>query len=95
MRAVAHRRLGPISSASISTALRFSPSWLSQARYCSRPDTTTRVPRVSVSATFSARLRQQFTEKYDASPSFHPPAPSGIRRFTAIRNLHTAAPFGV
>ena len=71
--AVAQRRLGPISSASISTTVRLSPSWVSQERIWSRPATTTRVPRVRVSAQFSARLRQPLTEKYDVSPSFHWP----------------------
>src|ERR671930_2704241 len=66
--AVAHRRLGPRSSASISTTVRFSPSWFSHDRCLRRPVTTTRVPRVSVSAAFSARLRQQLTVKNDVSP---------------------------
>src|SRR4029450_9540601 len=71
--AAAQRRLGPSSSASISTTVRLSPSWVSQERICSRPVTTTRVPRVRVSALFSARLRQALTEKYDVSPSFQLP----------------------
>src|SRR5204863_9423738 len=69
-------------------------SWVSQERCCSRPVTTTRVPRVSDSATFSARVRHAFTLKYDVSPSFHCPDSSLYRRLTATRNLQTAAPFG-
>ena len=61
----------------------------------SRPATITRVPRVSDSAAFSAIVRQALIVKYDVSPSFHWPFASWNRRLTAIRNLHTAAPFGV
>ena len=77
--AVAHFRLGPTSSASISTTVRFSPSWFSQERCLRRPVTTTRVPRVSDSAAFSASPRQTFTLKNDVSPSVHLPAASRIR----------------
>jgi len=77
--AVAHLRLGPRSSASISTTVRFSPSWFSHERCLRRPVTTTRVPRVSVSAAFSARLRQQLTVKNDVSPSVQLPAASRMR----------------
>ena len=93
--AVAHFRLGPSSSASISTTLRFSPSWFSQERCLRRPETTTRVPRVSVSATFSASARQQLTVKNDVSPSFQLPAASRIRVEYATRKFATAAPLGV
>src|SRR4051812_21425095 len=93
--AVAHRRLGPISSASISITVRFSPSWVSQERCCRRPTTITFAPRVSDSATFSASVRHALTVKYDVSPSFHSPDWSLYRRLTATRNLATAAPLGV
>ena len=73
--AVAHLRLGPRSSASISTTVLFSPSWFSQERCFSRPVTTTRLPRVSVSAAFSARLRQQLIVKNDVSPYGRQQAP--------------------
>src|SRR5207253_10341460 len=69
--------------------------WASQERVCSRPTTTTRLPRVSDSATFSPSVRQPFTVKYDVSPSFHWPDWSWYLRFTATLNLTTAAPFGV
>ena len=93
--AVAHFRLGPRSSASISTTVRFSPSWFSQERCFSRPVTTTLLPRVSVSAAFSARLRQQLIVKNDVSPSVQLPAASRIRVEYATRKLATAAPFAV
>ena len=38
-------------------------SWVSHDRICSRPTTTTLVPRDSDSATFSARVRHPFTVK--------------------------------
>src|ERR671924_459837 len=50
--AVAHRRLGPTSSASISTVDLVSPSVVSHERDRRRPTTTTRLPRVRDSATF-------------------------------------------
>src|SRR6185369_14773368 len=59
--AVAHRRLGAISSATISTTERFSPCSVSQLRCSSRPVTTTRVPLPIDSATFSAISRQHTT----------------------------------
>src|SRR4051812_1273574 len=93
--AVAHFRLGPRSSASISMTVRFSPSWFSQERCLRRPVTTTRVPRVRDSAAFSASARQALTEKYDVSPSFHCPFSSLNRGLTATRNFATAAPLGV
>src|SRR5205807_4833818 len=61
--AVAHRRLGPISSAMTSIFERLSPSWLSQLRCSSRPVTITRDPRVSDSLAFSAISRQHTTSK--------------------------------
>src|ERR671919_1466291 len=93
--AVAHRRLGPTSSASISTVDLVSPSVVSHERDRSRPTTTTRLPLVRDSATFSARVRQAFARKYDVSPSFHCPEASWYRLLTAIRKFATAAPFGV
>src|SRR5439155_5027728 len=93
--AVAHRSDGPTSSASISTTVRLSPSCVSHERCWRRPTTITLAPRVSDSATFSARPRHAFTVKYDVSPSFHSPDWSLYRRFTATRNFATAAPFGV
>ena len=93
--AVAHFRLGPRSSASISMTVRFSPSWFSQERCLRRPVTTTRVPRVSVSAAFSASARQQLTVKNDVSPSVQLPAASRIRVEYATRKFATAAPLAV
>src|SRR5881396_3540722 len=93
--AVAHRRLGPSSSASISTTDRRSPSGVSQERWRRRPTTTTREPRVRDSAEFSARVRHAFTRKNEVSPSFQPPPSSRIRGVTATEKFTTAAPFGV
>src|SRR6266511_3327971 len=61
--AVAHFRLGPTSSASISIFERFSPSAVSHEFVRSRPTTTTRLPCVRVSATFSASCRHAVTSK--------------------------------
>ena len=55
--AVAYRRDGPTSSTSSSTTVRFSPSRDSYERCLSRPWTTTRMPLVKDSATFSAYWR--------------------------------------
>src|SRR5205085_9392485 len=83
-------------SASISTFDRLSPSGVSHVFVRSRPTTTTRMPWVSVSATFSARPRQAVTSKNDVSASFHWPVASSLtRRLTATPNLTNAAPFGV
>src|SRR4051812_20829715 len=70
--AVAYRREGPISSTSSSMTVRFSPSFVSNDRCLRRPDTMTREPRVSDSATFSAACRQMLHRRNSASPSFHP-----------------------
>ena len=51
--------------------VRFSPSFVSKVRDCNRPVTTTRVPRVSDSATFSAASRQIAQRMNSVSPSFH------------------------
>ena len=93
--AVAHRRLGATSSASISTLLRRSPSAVSHELVRSRPTTITRVPWLSDSAMFSASDRQAVTSKNDVSASFHCPDSSRTRRLTATPSLTTAAPFGV
>src|SRR5699024_8578994 len=71
--AVAKRRDGPISSTSSSTTVRFSPSFVSKERCRNRPCATTRMPRVSDSATFSAACRQMLQRRNSASPSFHSP----------------------
>src|SRR5918992_6241546 len=93
--AVAHRRLGPTSSASISTVDLVSPSVVSHERDRSLPTTTTRLPLVRDSATFSASVRQAFARKYEVSPSFHCPEGSWYRLLTAMRKFATAAPLGV
>ncbi len=69
MSTVANRRLAPISSATISTLDRFSPSSLSQLRCSRRPATTTRAPLVRLRATFSARSPQQTTSKNEVDSS--------------------------
>src|SRR5215218_8726029 len=93
-RAVAHLRLGPTSSASISTIDRLSPSGVSQARLLRRPLTMTRLPLATDSATFSACWRQTLTRKNEVSPSFQE-SPSRTRGVTASRKLATACPLGV
>src|SRR6266571_7349455 len=94
--AVAHFKLGPISSASISILDRFSPSGVSQLFVRSLPTTTTRAPWVNVSATFSASWRHAVTSKKEVSASFHWPDASSLnRRLTATPNFTNAAPFGV
>src|SRR6266511_4011849 len=90
-RAVAHLRLGPTSSASISVTDRLSPSGVSQERVRSRPTTMARVPLVSDSAAFSASCRQTLTRKNEVSPSFQE-SPSRTRAVTASRKLATAVP---
>jgi hypothetical protein len=67
--AVAHRRLGPSSSATTSTTCRALPSSAVHARCWSRPTTTTRLPLASDSAACSAWSRHTITVKNDASPS--------------------------
>src|SRR6266540_1714776 len=89
--AVAHRKLGPISSASTSTTLRRSPSGVSQERALSRPTTITRSPLDRLSVAFSASCRQALTRKKEVSPSFQS-LPSRTRGVTATRKLATAAP---
>ncbi len=49
---------GPTSSATTSTTLRFSPSWVSQLRCSSRPVTIARLPLVRLAATFSPSSAQ-------------------------------------
>ncbi len=60
---VAHLSEGPTSSASTSTALRRSPSGVSQERVLSRPRTRARSPLDSESVTCSARSRQALIRK--------------------------------
>src|SRR5690348_737828 len=69
--AEAFRRDGPTSSTSISYTVRFSPSLVSYDRCRSRPETITRMPRVSDSATFSAACRHTLQVRNRLSPSFH------------------------
>src|SRR5271154_4674735 len=67
--AVAQRRLGAISSATISTLDRLSPSWVSHERCSRRPVTITREPRARLSDAFSAISRQHTTSKNDVASS--------------------------
>src|SRR5699024_7452872 len=91
--AVAYRSAGPISSTSSSTTVRFSPSRVSKDRCLSRPCATTRVPRVRLSATFSAACRQLLQRRNSASPSFHSPVDrSKVRGVDAMVKFATAAP---
>ena len=69
--AEAFRSEGPTSSTSTSYTVRFSPSLVSYDRCRSRPDTITRIPRVSDSATFSAACRHTLQVRNSESPSFH------------------------
>ena len=71
-RAVVHRRLGPSSSATTSTACRALPSSAVQLRCCSRPTTTTRLPFERDCAACSAWSRHTITVKNDASCSRRP-----------------------
>src|SRR5581483_932034 len=87
---VAQRRLGPISSAVISTVERFSPSWVSHERWSSLPVTTTRAPFWSDCATFSPIWPQQFTLKNDVCSSHWPLR--WKRRFTASPKVAIACP---
>src|SRR5664279_5126072 len=76
--------------------VRFSPSFVSKERCLSRPDTITRDPRVSDSATFSAGCRQMLQRRNSASPSFHSPdARSKVRGVDATVKFATAAPDAV
>jgi hypothetical protein len=77
--AVAHRRLGPSSSASTSTMDRALPSSAVQLLCWSRPTTTTRLPLDSDSTACSAWSRHTTTVKNDASCSRLPE--------TATRNM--------
>src|SRR6266508_645848 len=94
-RAVAHRRLGATSSASISVTERLSPSGVSQVRVRSRPRTTARLPLARDSAMFSAWSRQALTRKKLVSPSRQVPSASRMRWLTARRKLVTGVPFWV
>src|SRR5207342_3708810 len=86
--AVAYFRLGPTSSTSSSTTVRFSPSRVSYCRCLRRPWTTTRMPFWRDSATFSAACRQTEQERNSASPSFHSLVwRSNVRGVEAIRKL--------
>ena len=82
--AVAHRRLGPSSSATTSTTERALPSSAVQLRCWSRPTTTTRLPLASDWAACSAWSRQTITVKNDGSCSRRP--------YTATRNMARAMP---
>jgi hypothetical protein len=85
--AVAHRRLGPSSSATTSTTDRTLPSSAVQLRCWRRPTTTTRLPLLSDSAACSAWSRHTITVKNDASCSRRPE--------TATRNITRAIPASV
>jgi hypothetical protein len=94
--AEAYRSDGPTSSTSISTTVRFSPSFVSYERDLSRPWTMTRVPRCSDSATFSAASRHTEQRMNSVSPSFHSLAcRSNVRGVDATVKFATAAPDGV
>src|SRR5215207_10464272 len=81
--AVAHRRLGPSSSATTSTTERALPSSAVHARCWSRPTTTIRLPLARDCAACSAWSRQTTTVKNDASSR---------RPDTATRNMARAIP---
>src|SRR5215218_8079128 len=83
-RAVVHRRLGPSSSATTSTACRALPASVVQLRCWSRPMTTTRLPFERDCAACSAWSRHTITVKNDASCSRRPD--------TATRNTARAIP---
>jgi Phage integrase family len=70
--AVAHRRLGPSSSATTSTVEPALPSSAVQLRCWSRPTTTTRLPLARDCAACSAWSRHTSTVKNDASCSRRP-----------------------
>ena len=69
--AVAYRSEGPISSASSSMTVRFSPSLVWNERDLMRPVTTTLVPLARDSATFSAASRQIEQRMNSVSPSLN------------------------
>src|SRR4051812_32865727 len=76
--------------------VRFSPSRVSNDRCRSRPDTMTRMPRVSDSATFSAGWRHTLQRRNSDSTSFHSlDWRSKVRGVDATVKLATAAPEGV
>src|SRR5690606_1713783 len=93
--AVAQRRLGPTSSATISTTERRSPSAVSHERCSRRPATTTRAPFSSDSLTFCARSRKQVTLKNEVLSSHCWDSRFCHRRFTATPKVVTGAPAGV
>src|SRR6266542_134791 len=93
--AIAQRRLGATSSASISATVRFSPSLVSKLRVRSRPTTTARLPLARDSAVFSAWSRQTLTRKKLVSPSRQEPSASRIRWLTARPKLVTGVLFWV
>ena len=93
--AVAQRRLGPISSATISILERCSPSGVSQERCSRRPVTSTRAPLVSDSLAFSAISRQQTTSKNDTASFFSLVWRSFQTRLTASPKVAVAWPLGV
>src|SRR3954453_23760518 len=93
--AVAYFRLGPTSSTSISNTVRFSPSRVSYERALRRPETITRMPRVSDSAAFSAACRQTEQLRNRVSWSFHSlVCRSSARGVEATVKFATAAPEG-
>ena len=76
--------------------VRFSPSLVSYERDFSRPETITRVPRCSDSATFSAASRHTEQRMNSVSPSFHSLlCRSNVRGVEATVKFATAAPDGV
>ena len=94
--AEAFRSEGPTSSTSTSYTVRFSPSLVSYDRCRNRPDTITRIPRVSDSATFSAACRHTLQVRNKLSPSFHSPVWLSLNRgVDATRNFATGCPDGV
>src|SRR5438045_4957264 len=87
---------GPTSSTSTSYTVRFSPSLVSYDRCRSRPETMTRIPRVSDSAAFSAACRHTLQVRNRLSPSFHSPVElSRNLGVEATRNRATGWPAGV
>src|SRR5205823_6037170 len=94
--AVAHRRLGPISSATTSTTDRLSPdSRSSQLRCSSRPVTMMRAPLVRDSLAFSAISRQHTMLKNEVASSHSFVWRFCQRRFTARPNVAVACPVAV
>ena len=94
--AEAFRSDGPTSSTSTSYTVRFSPSLVSYERCRSRPDTITRIPRVRLSATFSAACRHTLQVRNRLSPSLHSfVLLSRNLGVDATRNFATGCPAGV